>query len=219
MNSPRQVAIIRTGTANLASVRAAFHRLGIQSYIVKAPSELQPDDPLVLPGVGAFQAGMAALREQNWESVLRTRLESDLPTLAICLGLQLLCLDSQESPGIAGLGLLPVHVERLPSNVSVPQFGWNWMQCPTGFFEPGYVFYANSYCLSEVDRLTASGWQVATSEHGLTLVAAVRKGRFVGCQFHPELSGSAGQELLARWLGRKPDSQGIRTDNQESSLC
>ena len=104
MDQQPRVAVIRTGTANLASIVAAFDRLQIKSNIVETASELRGGDLLVLPGVGAFRTGMSALIQNGWESVLRQRLDEDLPTLAICLGLQLLCEGSEENPDVAGLG-------------------------------------------------------------------------------------------------------------------
>ena len=82
------VAIIKTGTANLASVTSAFNRLNVASRIVDSPGEINSDDAVVLPGVGAFAAGMKTLTENSWPQVLRQRFETQQPTLAICLGLQ-----------------------------------------------------------------------------------------------------------------------------------
>ena len=119
------IAIIRTGTANLASVVAAFGRLSAAPRVVTRPDELQPDDAVVLPGVGAFAAGMESLAKAGWDRVLIQRFAAGQPTLAICLGLQLLCRSSAENPGVRGLGIFPTNVCRLPDNVIVPHFGWN----------------------------------------------------------------------------------------------
>ena len=128
------VAIIRTGTANLASVMAGLRRLAINPRVVDSPSQLGSADAVVLPGVGAFASGMAALREAGWDHVLMSRWETNEPTLAICLGLQLLCRHSEESPGVDGLGILPASVVALPDSVSVPHLGWNQLESRSEFF-------------------------------------------------------------------------------------
>ena len=195
-----QVAIIRTGTANLASVAAAFRRMHIVPTVVEDPAQVEPDMIVVLPGVGAFGAGMAALETRGWPDLLRARFEQDQPTLAICLGWQLLCQDSEESLGAAGLGLLPVSVTRLPANVTVPHFGWNRVESADPSFACGYAYFANSYCVADPDAVAAAGWEVATTRHGVTFVAAARHGNWLACQFHPELSGAFGRGLLKQWL-------------------
>jgi imidazole glycerol phosphate synthase glutamine amidotransferase subunit len=207
----RRIAIIRTGTANLASVWAAFRRLHVPTTVVTRPGELWPDDAVVLPGVGSFAAAIQRLNEAQWTQVLVGRMERDEPTLAICLGLQLLCARSAESPGVAGLGIFPSSVVRFPESVTVPHFGWNTLENARGaYFEPGFVYYANSYCLRELP----AGCDVAVTDYAGRFVAAVRRGRLLACQFHPELSGAHGQRLLRRWLR----TAGLPT-GEESASC
>ena len=98
------VAIVPTGTANTASVRAAFTRLGVVARVVSDPSALARAERVVLPGVGALESAMDALRERGIASLLAERIDAGLPTLAICLGLQLLGEGSDESPGARALG-------------------------------------------------------------------------------------------------------------------
>ncbi len=192
-----RIAIIRTGSANLASVMAAFRRLQVPARVVTIPSELSAADAVVLPGVGSFAAAMQRLREAEWPPVLVERFVDDCPTLAICLGLQLLCASSQESPGVPGLEILNGAVRRFPRSVTVPHFGWNTIENASGhYFEHGYVYYANSYRLQE----QPPGWDVAITDYGGPFVAAVRRGSLLACQFHPELSGGLGHRLLAGWL-------------------
>lgn len=202
------VSVIRTGAANLASVTAAFQRLGFSPRIVESPDQSVESDALVLPGVGSFATGIAALRKNGWDEVLQERFQFNQPTLAICLGLQLLCRSSSEDPTSPGLGILETPVQRLPGNVTVPQFGWNQIESESPDFLNGYGYYANSYCLSDVPAVRRAGWEVATSRHGIRFVAAIRKGTWLGCQFHPELSGEFGQRLLRCWTTaiRQPDA-------------
>lgn len=198
MTTRPTVSILRTGLANIASVAAAFERLGANVRHIDTLTDAMRADLLVLPGVGSFGPAMSTLTERGLASVLRARLAEQRPLLAICLGLQLLCSRSEESPGVAGLGIVDAQIERLPSSVLVPQMGWNRVvpQGEDDLLVPGWAYYANSYAL----MTPPNGWNVATSEHGRTFVAAMRRGPILACQFHPELSGDFGLALLRRWL-------------------
>jgi imidazole glycerol phosphate synthase glutamine amidotransferase subunit len=198
----REVAIIRTGIANLASVVAAFERLGARAEVTADPALVTRASHVMLPGVGAFGAGVAALDAAGLRAPLLQRIRADRPTIAICLGLQLLALASEETPGVAGLGILPTEVGRFAEaeDIKVPQLGWNRVDVVGGlrFLEPGYAYFANSYRLPADAAL--AGWEVATADHGGAFVAAIERGNVLGCQFHPELSGPWGMALLSRWL-------------------
>jgi imidazole glycerol phosphate synthase glutamine amidotransferase subunit len=191
------VVVVPTGTANLASVRAAFERLARKVELTADPAAILAADHVLLPGVGAFGAAMATLAENGADLALRQRIATDRPTMAICVGHQLLFAASDESPGVRGLGLVDAHVERFPEGVRRPQFGWNEITSAgtARFLRHGFAYFANGYRATE-----APGWTVATAEHGGRFVASMEKGRIVGCQFHPELSGDYGKALLEAWL-------------------
>jgi glutamine amidotransferase len=186
--------VIRTGTANLASVLAAFARMGAATRVVDRVEDLEGIDRLVLPGVGAFGAAMAGLRARNLDRAITDRVQAGAPFLAICLGLQLLAEGSDESPGVTGLGVLPGRARRLPEGVRVPQLGWNTAQWTDGS-QPFTVWYANSYGLDE----GGAGGEPAHTTHGRPFIAALRRPGQLACQFHPELSGETGARLLAAW--------------------
>lgn len=190
-----EVLLVRTGLANLAAVRAGLARAGFRPRASADPRVIERAARVVLPGVGAFGPAMAELSRTGLDDALRARLAADRPTLAICLGLQLLCEDSAESPGVAGLGVVPGRVERL-AGARVPQLGWNRLEVPAGarVLASGSVYYANSFALARAPR----GFLVAWSEHGRRFVGALERGHLVACQFHPELSGPEGLALLAR---------------------
>jgi imidazole glycerol phosphate synthase glutamine amidotransferase subunit len=197
-----QAHIVRTGTANLASVAAAIERAGWQPQLVSRPQEIETAEWVVLPGVGTLAAAMTRLKDDGLRDPLLQRLQSGRATLAICLGLQLLAESSEESPHEPGLGILRAKVRRFPATVRVPQLGWNIVQAQaeerqTAWLSPGYAYFANSYCL---DSHPGEGWSVAWSHHGIKFIAAVARGRVLACQFHPELSGPWGHELLQWWL-------------------
>ena len=193
------IAIIDYGAGNLQSVEKALRHLGCQCQITADPGELAAAQAAVLPGVGAFGDAMGQLRARELEEPIRQFVSSGKPFLGICLGLQILFEESEESPGVKGLGLLRGRVLRLPkeSGLKIPHIGWNSLSVgkPGGLFagvegEP-YVYFVHSYYLrAEEDVVTA------TAEYGTTIHAAVQKGNLLACQFHPEKSGQVGLSLL-----------------------
>lgn len=207
------VLIVRTGTANLASVRAAIERLGAEPKLTVDPAAVKEAQFVVLPGVGAFGAAMAELEARGLTEVLLERVRAARPTLAICLGLQLLSERSAESPGVRGLGLVPGSIERLES-ARVPHFGWTPIEPEPGarLLQPGYAYFAHSYRMSDrpAGFVPAYAWSGAIAPaggivpdaggQGDRFVAAFESGPVLACQFHPELSGVFGHELLQRWL-------------------
>jgi imidazole glycerol-phosphate synthase subunit HisH len=189
--------VLPTGTANLASVLAAFARLGARAEIAREPAEVADAERVVLPGVGTFGATMAGLREAGLDAAIAERARGGAPILAMCVGLQVLFEASEESPGSEGLGVLSGRVGRFPETVRVPQFGWNRIEPEPGcrYLEAGYAYFANSF-----RTLAAPGCKVASAEHGERFVGALERGPLLACQFHPELSGAFGHRLIARWL-------------------
>ena len=197
MGRPR-VAVVRTGTANTASVISGLEKAGAEARLVDGPDEAANAGRLVLPGVGAFAAAMDVLVEKGLVDALVERVDAGRPTLGVCLGLQLLCEQSEESPGTGGMGILPHEITRFSDEVRVPQLGWNRVE-PTkgcGLIEPGYAYFANSYCLRE----RPDGWEAAETGYDGTFVSAIERGPVLACQFHPELSGKWGIDLIRRWV-------------------
>jgi glutamine amidotransferase len=195
--SAREVVVVPTGTANLASVRAALARLGARPRLAEDAAIIEDAAHVVLPGVGSFGAAIAGLREAGLDGAVGARVSAGRATLAMCVGLQVLFEASDESPDARGLAAIPGRVGRFTDAVRVPQFGWNRVVPEPGcrFLEPGYAYFANSYRVLE-----APGCAIATAEHGRRFVAALERGGVLACQFHPELSGTYGHELIARWL-------------------
>lgn len=196
--SAGEVVIVRTGAANLASVVAAFERLDRAPVVTADPVLVGAAERVVLPGVGAFAPVAEALSASGLGDAISDRVRAGRATLGICLGLQLLAERSEEGAGVAGLGLLEAEVRCFPATVVVPQLGWNRVAAGAGcrLLSDGAAYFANSYRIAE----PPPGWAVATADHGGPFVAAVERGAVLGCQFHPELSGAWGAELLRRWL-------------------
>jgi len=197
MRAP-EVVVVTTGTANLASVEAALRRAGASPRCTADPAEVEAAARVVLPGVGTFAEAMRNLVRNGLVEPLVTRVRSGRATLAICLGLQILCEASDESPGVAGLGVVPGSARRFPDHVRVPQLGWNRIEAPSGSptLRSGYAYFANSYRLQDAPE----GWRSARVDHGGPCVAALERGAVLVCQFDPELSGGRGVDLLRRWL-------------------
>jgi imidazole glycerol-phosphate synthase subunit HisH len=195
--SAPEVVVVPTGTANLASVRAALVRLGARPRLAEHAAMIEDASHVVLPGVGSFGATMAGLREASLDSALAARVKDGRATLAMCVGLQVLFEASDESPDARGLAAFPGRVGRFPESVRVPQFGWNRVEPEPDcrLLEPGYAYFANSYRVRE-----APGCAIATAGHGGRFVAALERGSVLACQFHPELSGAYGHQLIGRWL-------------------
>ena len=192
------VSIVQTGVANTASVVAAFDRCNVDVTRVAMARDVEAAPFMVLPGVGSFGAGMEALRAVGIVGALRARIEAGRPTLAICLGMQLLCASSEESPGVEGLGVIDARVEAL-SSPARPRFGWNRVTPDAGCeaIEDGCAYFANSFGVRE----RPADWACAISVLESPFVGAMQRGAVVACQFHPELSGPWGLKLLKRWMG------------------
>ncbi len=192
----RTVSIINTGVANIASIQSSFAKLGYETQFTASAQDVLDAKAVILPGVGAFEAGMSALNSLGFSDALRQRIHDNKPTIAVCLGMQLLCESSEESPGTKGLGILKSQIRKFSPGIRTPHFGWN-MVTGTPYFGSGYAYFANSFRLAEDPD---DGWEVATCEHGERFIAAVRKGNVVAAQFHPEISGDFGFSILEKWL-------------------
>lgn len=201
------VSILDTGVANIASVRAAFERLDVPTLIVSSPADAVSAEALVLPGVGAFGTAIDRLDALGLTGPLRDRVNADRPTLAICLGMQLLGASSAESPGSEGLGVFDIRVERLEGPRRT-HFGWSSIDAPAGaLVTPGYAYFAHSFAM----RSAPGAWTPTFASFGARFVASLERGNVLACQFHPELSGAWGASILARWLRQVSTPEEVAT--------
>lgn len=201
-SAAHELVVVKTGVANLASVLSGLRKAGAHAHVSDDPGEVRAARAVVLPGVGAFAAGTASLRARGLDAALVERVREGRPLLAVCLGLQLLLESSEEGPGEVGLAVAPGAARRFDgaAGIRVPQLGWNRV-VPSGecqLVEEGYAYFANSYRLVT----PPPGFASAMSEHGGPFVAAFERGPLLACQFHPELSGDWGIDLLRRWVAR-----------------
>jgi len=209
------VVIVDSGVANLASIAGAFRRLGVSPVVSADPAIVREAARVVLPGVGAFGTGMAALRSRGLDAVIREHASRGTPMIGVCLGMQMLCEASEEAPGVAGLGVIAGACRRLPANVRIPHLGWNRVtpEPEARLLAPGVAAFANSYALPQ----GPAGWTTAWTTHGVPFIAALERGATIACQFHPELSGAYGAALLERWLTGKP-ARATPAENRSSGL-
>ena len=210
------IAVIETGVANVASIANAFLRLGVRVTLTRDPELVRRAARVVLPGVGAFGTAATELRARGLDSAVRERIADGTPLLAVCLGMQLLCDGSEETPGVPGLGIVPGICQRLPAGLRVPHLGWNRVVADPGarFIDTAEAAFANSYALREAPP----GWTASWTTHGIPFVAALERGETLACQFHPELSGAYGQAVLARWLGLADNPPRTTTPNRTAGL-
>ena len=194
------IGIIDYDAGNLKSVEKALHYLGKEVVVTRDPEQLRQADKVILPGVGAFGDAMAKLKEYHLDTLIREIADSGKPFLGICLGLQLLFEESEESPGVEGLGILKGKIKRIPDEdgLKVPHIGWNslYLEHNGRLFqnipENSYVYFVHSYYLEAQDPEIVK----ASTEYGVHIHASVEKGNVFACQFHPEKSSETGLQIL-----------------------
>jgi len=211
------VLVIDAGLGNIGSVVAALKRHDCSVQRLPQPPTPEATDTFthaVLPGVGAFAAGMEALKASGWEAWIKQMwCQADRPLLGICLGMQLLASEGVEGApddaGVAGLDLIPGRVERLSlaSDLVLPHVGWNALHWHSprsalahGLPEGGDMYFVHSYAFRPSD----SGHGLAASDYGGSFTAVVGRGACYGVQFHPEKSQRLGRCLLENFLALPP---------------
>ena len=200
MDRPR-LAVLDYGIGNLRSAQKALERVGADARLVTVAADARRADGVVLPGVGAFGRCMEALRASGLDDAAVRAVGEGVPFLGICVGMQLLYEKSDETPGVAGLGVLPGTVRRLPEGVKSPQMQWNVLQPAragsrllAGLPEPAWAYFVHSYAPEPGDDV------VATCDYGGPVVAAVERGPLWATQFHPEKSAATGLALLGNFV-------------------
>lgn len=192
------IAIIDYGAGNLQSVKKALDYLGCQSEITYEKSRIEAASHVILPGVGSFGDAMDMIRKRSLESVIVDAASGEKPFLGICLGLQLLFGESEESPCAKGLGIFSGAISQIPrtQGIKVPHMGWNSVKLlqSDGIFrgidDESYFYFVHSYYLSGAKEAAA------VTQYGVEIQCAVQKGLVAATQFHPEKSGEAGLRLL-----------------------
>ncbi len=195
-------AIIDYGIGNLFSLESSFAKIGEQVTITSDIEVIRSSDRIILPGVGAFEDAVRRLRESGMDKIVIEEAASGKPIMGICLGMQLLFDKSFEYGEHKGLGLIGGEVTPLAgaisSDLKIPHMGWNKLRMVGDkdelfkyINEGDFVYFVHSFHATNCREA-----QIATSEYGVDVTAAVREGNVLGCQFHPEKSGDVGLSIL-----------------------
>jgi len=198
------IAIIDYDAGNIKSVEKAIFALGEEAVLTRDSEIILMADKVILPGVGSFGDAMNSIRKYQLEEVIHQVVNKGTPFLGICLGLQLLFENSEETPEVAGLGLLKGKILKIPAapGLKIPHIGWNSLKYPNkgilfkGLPEDAYVYFVHSYYLKAEDENIVK----ATTEYGTLIHAAVENKNVFGCQFHPEKSSDVGLTILKNFI-------------------
>lgn len=195
------VAIIDYGAGNLHSVKNALDFLGVDSVITKDKDEILSADHVILPGVGSFGDAMECINNSGLYDVIKKAADGSRPFLGICLGLHLLFDESEESPGVKGLGILPGKVIKIPDcGLKIPHIGWNNIEIskesrilPTA---SEFMYFVHSYYINPQNSDVVSSY----TTYGDKLGVSIERGNVFAVQFHPEKSGEAGLNILKKFI-------------------
>jgi glutamine amidotransferase len=193
------IAIIDYGAGNTANVKNAFDKLGITSAVTSDVTLINGADAIVLPGVGSFGAAMEKLESKRNELA---ELIKEKPFLGICLGMQLLFEQSEESKGVRGFGLLNGTVKKFKGNLPVPHTGWNKVNVThqsSAIFDginEFYAYFVHSYYCAPADKSAIS----ASTDYGISFPSVISVKNLFLTQFHPEKSGEKGLMILNNFV-------------------
>ncbi len=198
------IAIIDYDAGNLRSVEKALQFLGHETSVTRDRDKILSADKVILPGVGSFGDAMDKLKSYNLINTINDVAEKNIPFFGICLGLQLLFETSEESEGVAGLGILKGDIVRIPdrNDLKIPHIGWNSLHIMnngrlfSGIDENSYVYFVHSYYLRAKDENIVT----AVTEYSACIHASVEKNNIFACQFHPEKSGAVGLKILENFV-------------------
>lgn len=199
------IAIIDYGAGNIQSVYKALKFIGADCKVTSDKDEILNADGAILPGVGSFGDAMDTMTKRGIKNTIIEYTKSGKPFLGICLGLQLLFPESEETPGVKGLDIFKGTITKIPNQnrtLKIPHMGWNNISIKqkNGIFkgiegEP-YVYFVHSFYLKAQDKDIVA----ATTQYGVEIDAAVQKGNIIATQFHPEKSGEVGLKMLKNFV-------------------
>ena len=199
------IAIIDYGAGNIQSVYKALKFIGADCKVTSDKDEILNGDGALLPGVGSFGDAMDTMTKRGIKDTIIEYTKSGKPFLGICLGLQLLFPESEETPGVKGLDIFKGTITKIPNQnrtLKIPHMGWNNISIKqkNGIFkgiegEP-YVYFVHSFYLKAQDKDIVA----ATTQYGVEIDAAVQKGNIIATQFHPEKSGEVGLKMLKNFV-------------------
>jgi len=208
------IAVIDYGMGNLRSIEKGLKKADADCRIVSSADEIKTAAKVVLPGVGAFGDGMKELEARGLTAPIREAIKSGKPFLGVCLGLQLLFEESEEAPGVKGLGILKGKVKGFKnasrftlhaSRLKVPHMGWNQLRIeyPQSRLlrdvpDDSYMYFVHSYFVEPEDKGVVGAW----TEYGGKFASVIFKDKVYGTQFHPEKSQELGLKILDTFVNR-----------------
>ena len=196
------IAVLDYGIGNLRSAQKGLQFVGADAQLTNDKKLIAEAHAVVLPGVGNFGACMTALREADLEDSVHDAINSGRPFLGICVGMQMLFDKSEESPGVAGLGIVGGEIKWLPEGVQRPQMQWNRLNIKNhdvlfaGLSENPWMYFVHSLSAVAHDQSVIA----ATCSYGSELLAAVRVRNIFATQFHPEKSAAEGLQILENFV-------------------
>ena len=198
------ISILDYDAGNIASVEKAIKYLGADCAVTRDGNTIMHSEAVILPGVGAFGDACEKLSDYGFYDIIPEYIKSGKPFLGICLGLQLLFKESEESPNASGLDILPGKIVKIPDTdgLKVPHIGWNSISINkksrllAGIPDNSYVYFVHSYYLKARDPAIVA----ATTEYGVTMHAACERENVFATQFHPEKSGEVGLKILKHYI-------------------
>ena len=199
-----KLGVIDYGAGNLRSVCNSFHSIGAEASMVCTPEDMEGLTHLVLPGVGAFGDCASKLVAQGLTASIRQWIDADKPFLGICVGYQVLFEEGEENPGVSGLGIFRGKVVRFSSmGLKIPHMGWNNLNLKDksdsvwkGMGDDPFFYFVHSFFPIPEERDMVA----ATCTYGEEFAAAIRRGRLLATQFHPEKSQKTGMALLKNFI-------------------
>jgi len=189
--------VLDYGAGNLKSVTNILDKLGCSYKLTDKKEEILEADKIILPGQGHFGQFMESLNSKGLTNALINKINSGVPFLGVCLGIQVLFKESEEAPGIKGLGIFPSKVVRFTEG-KVPQIGWNKLKTTknNSILTDDYVYFVNSYHVVPENKEIVSAY----SDYYIDFVASIEHKNIFAFQFHPEKSGEVGFKFFKRWI-------------------
>ena len=217
------IAIIDYDAGNVKSVEKALAFLGEEAVLTRDSEKILSSDRVIFPGVGNFGDAMEKLHRYGLAEAIREVVHRQIPLLGICLGLQLFFEESEEAPGVKGLGIFPGKVRRFPGGdgLKIPHMGWNSLELLhegrlfRDIPDQSFVYFVHSYYVPFPENkiadeiitndfnkndLNNDSFVKASCQYGIHFAASVERGNVFGCQFHPEKSSSTGLKILSNFI-------------------
>lgn len=190
-----KLAIVKYNAGNIQSVLYALERIGMEAVVTDDHALLRSADKVIFPGVGEASSAMNYLKERQLDSLIKNL---EQPVLGICLGMQLMCMHSEEN-NTDCLGIFDTTVRRFSGSLKIPQIGWNLVQETreplfSHLPKEAYCYFVHSYYADLCDETAA------TTEYGVRFSSALQKRNFYGVQFHPEKSATVGEQILKNFI-------------------